>query len=150
YDFGFRVGLGYIFPDSGNDVQVNWTHFNHSDDATAVQSNVRGHNVTYHTDVNFKFNAVDLDVGQFVNIGTRLQTRLFMGLRGAELNMDRTRTKTVDNKPNAPILKVSSSKFSGIGPRIGIDTSYHVGERFGIVGHFATALLVGKVDSNAS
>src|SRR5476651_1347833 len=30
YNWGFLIGLGYVFPDSGNDVQVNWTHFSHS------------------------------------------------------------------------------------------------------------------------
>jgi hypothetical protein len=36
------------------------------------------------------------------------------------------------------------SKFDGVGPRLGIDGSYHVGGGFGVVGSLSAALLVGN------
>lgn len=31
YDWGFRANIGYVFPCSGNDVTLAWTHFDHDD-----------------------------------------------------------------------------------------------------------------------
>jgi hypothetical protein len=155
YDFGFRVGLGYVFPNSGNDVQLNWTHFHHSTDASVVTpdlTQVSGisidpNNSTQNGSVDFRYDAVDLDVGQYISIGTRLQTRLFFGVRGAELRKELTTTSFDNSAPAIDMIaSTSNSKFIGIGPRVGIDSRYHIADCFGLVGHFATALLVGNVD----
>lgn len=178
YGFGFRVGLGYIFPNSGNDVQLNWTHFNQSSDDASSSSWVgtpvaslldRSNSALFinnaNADTSFKLDSLDLDVGQYVSIGTRLQTRFFVGLRGAILKNDLSIGDTLIeqgfiNSPSVNPIFVGdqtavtaadfTSKFSGIGPRIGVDTSYHISDCFGIVGHFATALLVGRVESNVN
>jgi len=152
YDLGFRVGFGYIFPDSGNDVQVSWTHFDHNstDSYTYIPEPVFSSGVTKTNsgDASFKYDAVDLDMGQYLSIGTRLQTRVFVGVRGAQLKSDMTGTFAYPSATPTPGVSVRNSKFTGIGPRMGIDTSYHVGDCFGIVSHFATALLVGNVDNS--
>jgi len=155
YAFGFRTGFGYIFPNSGNDVQVNWTHFDHSTNASTSIANpafsiIPASTSTNSADASFKYDAVDLDVGQYLSIGTRLQTRLFVGVRGAQLKNDVTYTQSNSLAPAYPNVQTTTSKFTGIGPRMGVDTSYHVGNCFGIVAHFATALLVGNVDSNTT
>jgi hypothetical protein len=180
YGFGFRAGLGYIFPNSGNDVQLNWTHFNKSSNDAATSSWVGEPTLLNFTkdisslytaafdnnanaEVSFKLDSLDLDVGQYVSIGTRLQTRFFVGLRGAILKNDFSLGNTsIENdfhnvEGENPTLEASqtnvaaanfTSKFEGVGPRLGVDTSYHISDCFGIVGHFATALLVGRVESN--
>ena len=43
-----------------------------------------------------------------------------------------------------------NSKFTGVGPRFGLDTSYHLGNCFGVVGHVAGALLVGNTKNDNS
>ncbi len=173
YNFGFRVGLGYVFPSSGNDAQLNWTHFykNSDDSATAGSNqfisalptsdvfgngNINGTQITASTSANMKFRLdnIDLDTGQYLDIGTRLQTRLFAGLRLTHLKNNIT-----DNYSGIPLLvpttfatesNTYNSKFNGIGPRFGVDTSYHVTHCFGVAAHAAVALLVGKIDSDSS
>jgi len=197
YNFGFRVGLGYIFPNSGNDVQINWTHFDHSttDSVTAgageelttaagivlpnFTNNPRiipidqGVNLVIDNDVsptvsstvNFKADAIDLDVGQYLDVGTRLRMRMFGGLRFARVETNQTDSAAFGVNENLEIVGAApvllgvgsyaetdsfNSKFTGVGPRFGIDTSYHIANCFGIVGHVAGALLVGKVDDNTN
>lgn len=36
------------------------------------------------------------------------------------------------------------SDFNGIGPRFGVDASYHLGGGFGVIGNIATSLLIGR------
>lgn len=193
FNFGFRVGLGYIFPDSGNDVQLNWTHFNHSDDDTTTAgpgqalltdlgtplinletSLVIGDIVIANNEVptatssaDFKYDAVDLDAGQYIDVGTRLRMRLFGGLRFARVESDRSDNYSASYNVFGPdeddpddqeligtLLYNESdtldSKFSGVGPRMGIDTSYHLGNCFGVIGHFAGALLVGNTKTTTN
>jgi hypothetical protein len=189
YNFGFRVGLGYTFEDSGNDVQLAWTHFNHTDsdsvtpDYGSVLSTRYGvgaplfyaHNLSQNggtevndvhasSDVKTKLDSVDLDVGQYVDVGTRLRLRMFAGLRFAEVTSDMANTysandvdSTVGTKPpettttiDTVLVENYNSKFTGIGPRVGVDSVYHIGNCFGIVAHAAVALLVGEVESDSN
>lgn len=175
YDFGFRIGLGYIFPNSGNDVQLNWTYFNHGGNESStfagdtagetghptvitgggnVMPAFSGETGTAASNVGFYYNAVDLDVGQYVSMGTRLQTRLFAGLRYAELKNNIIDSYTDIDDDNGTVYNTETdtfdSKFTGIGPRFGVDASYHVSSCFGVVGHLAAALLVGRVQSSST
>lgn len=179
-DFGFRVGLGYVFADSGNDVQLNWTHFDHSnDDSTAAGPGqvlvtqigfplfnltglpfITSSSVTGTSTVDNQYNAIDLDVGQYVNVGTRLQMRFFGGLRAAQVKQNTTDSYDTATGIDLPFIvpfnvytnetDTFNSKFTGIGPRFGVDTSYEVWHCFGVVAHLAGALLVGQVDTSTT
>lgn len=175
YAFGFRVALGYTFPDSGNDVQLAWTHFNHSTtddvgtnpgDVLQTEFGIPLFNIPVNpflatdaaaqSSVRDREDAIDLDVGQYVNLGTRLQTRFFGGLRFASLRQDVTDNYAfVANSLIFPGIQFTyneqdelDSKFNGIGPRFGVDTSYHISDCFGIAGHVSGALLIGKVKTD--
>lgn len=192
YGFGFRVGLGYVFADSGNDVQLAWTRLEHGHTAnyhtkpgetllggsTFDETNQTGTYIVGDTTVNInedlnggstinnELNSIDLDVGQYLNIGTRLQIRLHGGLRAAQVeqtvdNIYHAMRPYVitDNTTGATLSKLHwkddleldyDSTFQGIGPRFGIDSSYHLWNCFGLVGHFSGNLLVGEVKANAS
>ena len=171
-DFAFGAGIGYVFPNSGNNVQLNWTGFNHTDNNTfTLQGNgdltapfgYRFDNednddtTKASTAAQFKLSAIDLDAGQYVDVGNRLQMRLFAGLRFArvESNLrDRYTELDTGNQDEGPedLAENDSfrSKFSGIGPRLGADATYNLASGFAAVGHVATSLLVGRVDSNSS
>lgn len=174
YGFGFRVGLGYVFPNSGNDIQLNWTHFNNSNLSNTTENlevepivpliPIAVEDVTSSSNTNFKYDAIDLDIGQYLSVGTRLTVRLFTGLRFAQLqnNADSNSTSTVIPPesqispiavaaPPATDMVITStmqSKFTGIGPRFGVQTHYHVANHFGVVTHIDAALLIGRVESS--
>ncbi|HVV67865.1 MAG TPA: Lpg1974 family pore-forming outer membrane protein [Gammaproteobacteria bacterium] len=177
YDFGFRVGLGYIFPDSGNDVQLSWTHFQDTNTNSTgigdnevlvtgagvplINPNIFGDEIfgdaSANTSLKNQFDAVDLTVGQYVNIGTRLQTRLFGGLRYAYVQQNQTSNYGAfyqrENRDD-PFLVYGerdtfNSKFNGLGPRLGFQAAYNVWDCFGVTGSVAGSLLVGKVKSSS-
>lgn len=195
YDVGFRVGLGYTFPESGNDVQTAWTHFNSTDthsltlapgsvllprlyalplaafdntifdfvyppDVRQVFSIFGSQEVSATSTVETKLDAIDLDVGQYMDVGTRLRMRLFGGLRFARVSSDlssefhQNSSGAYINFPGITFTNTFSineqlnSKFTGMGPRVGVDSVYHVGNCFGVVARAAVALLVGETQSD--
>jgi hypothetical protein len=110
YDWGWGVNVGYIFPNTGND--VNLSYFNYRSDKTSSTS-VAGFNFSgagaganignfilpvgltpsnfdaYQTataKVDYDLDQVDLTAGQFINVGCRLTLHPFAGLRWAQLD----------------------------------------------------------------
>ena len=163
HKFGFHIGLGYVFPNSGNDLQVGWTHLNASAsnsvmtkgydtfgpvEYSSLFTNFSDDTGSAEGSVRFKYNAGDLDVGQYVNIGTRLNLRMFAGLRYASIsrNFDQTFHQTGPDVIGSGLFRIGShSDFDGAGPRFGVDSTYHITNCFGLVGHVSTALLVGRI-----
>lgn len=179
YTWGFLLGLGYIFPGTANDVRVNWAHLhdNGNSDSSKFTAPVdgaltvfpifnffpidipldSGNFVNASAEVDYDFDAVDLTFGQYINIGPRLQTRLFTGLRWArldnELNANFSALRSLDEGERAfTASEGSDSTFHGIGPIFGVEANYDVGYNVGISGSFDVALLVGKLslDQDAS
>lgn len=167
YTWGFLLGLGYVFPGTANDVRINWQHLHDngdSDDSSfvgpidlVIPMGDDGFELgddqtaTAEGEVVYDFDAVDLTFGQYINIGPRLQTRLFTGLRWARLTNELSGNYTF-NTPGeggtgfTSYSADSDSTFNGIGPIFGIEANYGVGYNIGIAGYFDAALLVGKVN----
>lgn len=181
YRGGFRLAASYAFANSSNDIQLAWTYFdNNFKKNIIVQNNsaftspignyaivgLRG-NVGNEGDytvlqplagaesTKIKYDAVDLDWGQYINIGCRSKFRLFGGLRYAYLSSSMVLdAETIGQKFNienalledidAVTTETVASKFTGIGPRFGMDVAYPLFCGFGLVGNFAGALLAGK------
>ncbi len=164
-NFAFHLGAGYVFANSGNDIQVGWTHFNDtSSDIKIIHGNSVQVSLPYFKDfivrlqegdvmdvsgtADFKYDAVDLDVGQYMNIGTRLSTRLFAGIRYARITRDLATRFIFHKKDGVTRDKEFSdqSKFHGFGPRFGVHSVFHVGRCIGLVGEVSAALLVSKLE----
>lgn len=173
YDWGFVVGLGYVFPNTANDVKLDWMYFhnNFSDSEDVLGSAVVGSSTSAvffpegstslssaeilnaSGKVEYDFDAVDLTFGQYINIGPRLQTRLFAGLRYMRLNDDLDTSYTVITPVGGNVLVEGietltgelDSSFNGLGPLFGVKADYYLGMGFGISGTFDTALLVGQL-----
>jgi hypothetical protein len=114
----------------------------------------------------FEYQALDLELGQYMNVGCRTQIRWFAGLRYASLdnNIDAHYTGTgtaldvaVTNGTGTNIGSAScdvdadlhvfqESDFHGIGPRLGTHLTYYIANGFGIVGESSVSLLVGNID----
>lgn len=152
YSPAFGLGIGYAFKNSGNDMRLNWTHLNSSDDANVNASGSFGVGTPLDAtsgNVKFKYDAVDLDFGQYLNIGTRLQTRWFAGARFAQITQDQTSTFAIVTGTTPPSnVQQATSKFTGIGPRLGVDGNYYLGNNMGFVTQLAASLLVGNTESN--
>ena len=176
---GFSVGAWYTFPCSGKDIQLNWEHlrtndsasvavsdpatqwvspFNQTGPSTSEQANQVGifHFKSAQAQVGFDYDAVNLDMGQTVNIGSKTQFRLFAGLTWVRLREQLISTfyndPNIDPVPpvigpaNASLRSISlnnTSTFNGLGPCLGLSTTHNLSHGFTFVGQLSGAVLAG-------
>lgn len=109
---------------------------------------------------NFKYDVGDFDFGQFINLGAQLRLRIFAGLRAAylesnmlnDISASGTKFVTADDitiSVTSRLRETLHSKFGGIGPRFGVESSYLLSHGFSVIGNLAAALLVGRIDSKS-
>jgi hypothetical protein len=192
YDWGWGINGGYLFPGTANDVYASYFYLNTSDTNSSQFAPIPGV-ITFTiqnanqdlapTAISFSggkaeynINQVEVDAGQYMDVGCRLVLHPSVGLRWAQVD----RTLTSDTYENfAPTFvsfslpPISStvagstiaittpgfsnyfhtkeeSDFSGIGPEVGLDASYYVDYGFGFVAHAETGLLIGSVDTKSN
>lgn len=191
FGLGFTLGIGYIFANSGNDIQVSWTSYNHATDdsfftepgqflSSGTSFNEFNYAGVYTigpntftvveylnagSAINNKLNTIDVDMGQFLDIGTRLRMRMFAGLRAAQVEQDIQNTYhdmtdvAITNAVGTSLAhfhhkddlkETFNSRFQGLGPLMGIKTSYNVWNCFGVTALVDAAMLVGKVDTSTN
>lgn len=161
YSFGYALAARYMFACTGNDVGLSWDHLytTDSDSFHAIGSQFvapfyevgpnGGAIRQAHGKVKFKFDVINLDAGQFVNLGQHVRLHLFGGLSGAYLKQELT-TVFQDNLPTFVVKHEDDSRYLGIGPRFGLDTTYYVGCGFGVTGEAAGSMLIGTLKTNTS
>lgn len=165
FQTGFNVGARYVFQHSGTDLQLSWSHL-HTGNTNSVhvdpdsqwvspfsqtgtpptnQGQITGVSLlkVAHARLNFDYDAVNLDVGKYVNFGDDLQTRFFMGVSSAWIN-----EKIISTFNGLPLPKLSfnnTTHYLGVGPRLGLLESYSVYRGFHLVGQLAGSLLYGSM-----
>jgi len=102
--------------------------------------------------VKFAYDAVNFDFGQYITIGAPLTVRLFGGLSYARIQ-EKLVSSFYGTPPPAgtpfpgsvPIYLSlnNTSTFSGVGPRLGIDTNYQTQRGLRFTGQLAGNLLIG-------
>lgn len=104
----------------------------------------------------FDYSAIDLELGRAYFISGKLSFRPHWGLKTAWFDQEqiaRYTGGTVDaNNPNDLGLEGNTvhvkddCDFWGLGPRVGLDSKWHLGYGFSIFGNVAGALLFGHFD----
>ncbi len=129
YRIGFNVGVRYIFNQSGHDAQLDWTSFrSNTNDAITAPSNQgvpppfaygpEGYGITTaSSNVNFQYNDVNLDVGQYLQFGNNLMLRFFGGLSYAQITQNWNSTFYAQSDPLFRLNMNTSSAFNGTGPQ---------------------------------
>jgi hypothetical protein len=179
FDWGWAtIQAGYIFEGTSNDVSIDYWHLGTLDKRT-VSGNVTDLLIPLtatSTDINlsnfvlqpnlinsrpgFDFNQVDLEVGQYINLGSRWQFHPMAGLQYSRINqrIDSQSFLSLNLLANdvgatgpftVPVNTISAlnSTFNGIGPRLELNANYNAGYGFGVEGQFSTAVLVGRFTS---
>lgn len=165
---GLYLGARYIFCESGMDIQADWTRLRTSDSQSATVTPILqwispfcqtgpgtadteydptgvGELTTAKAKVKFHFDTVNLDLGIFVNFGCNMQMRVFTGLSGVKIN--ERLTSTFEGVPPPPTITLKNNySYWGIGPRLGLLTSYAFCDCFHFAGKLAAALLFGKME----
>ena len=132
FDFGYGANLGYIFPNTGNDINLSFWHLNTSNSSNAnapaggklIPSSFPITNTLLvvsqtNAKVGFRINQVDLIAGQYVNVGSRLQLHPFAGLRYAGIKRTSNSNYSGAVASNTSVFQVTtgvsaSSTFSGL------------------------------------
>ncbi|MDP1603476.1 MAG: Lpg1974 family pore-forming outer membrane protein [Legionella sp.] len=134
WGWGFRLEGSYHF-NTGNDIDINWYHYRRSS-STVFTPTAPGALFSFATEP--KWDAVNFEFGQNVNLGEQTNIRFHGGL-------DYTRFEKDYTIANSPIgwVRTGGTKFTGVGPRTGFDLSYNLANGFGVYGKGAATLLVG-------
>ena len=167
YAPSFDLGLQYNFADLMNSANLDWLHVNTSDSnsfaAQGVNSSVAPPyyfgplaqaftGSAANSTSKFEVDNVNLTVSHIINLNGNIQLNPFAGLQYAYLKQDTTSNYVgVDNlaRPYS-ITSLNISKFSGIGPRLGLNAIYFVTKRIGIAAKIGGSLLVGTINSQTN
>ncbi|MEE9451810.1 MAG: Lpg1974 family pore-forming outer membrane protein [Gammaproteobacteria bacterium] len=151
----FRLEGLYKFGD-GRDVKIDWTHL--------IGKNITGNfeltdrpdsapNDFLSTKGKYKFDAVNLELGQTLYASERTSYRIFGGVQLARIGTDSsvtyntfTRNNDGDFAPNEPVaLESYKSSVFAVGPRLGAQGKVGLIDNFSITGTIAASLLVGDL-----
>lgn len=148
---GFRLGMGWNTTYDRWDLFVNWTLYkNHANGDVTVQT--PGWEIIAQQD-NFLAmkgswklwnNCLDMELGRAYYLTERLSLRSHYGVRGAVLKQKSSATFSIPTGTVLGETDRSLNKFWGVGPRAGVQTKYHVGKGFCVVGKGAFAVLFGQ------
>ncbi|MGA2655060.1 MAG: Lpg1974 family pore-forming outer membrane protein [Gammaproteobacteria bacterium] len=158
YDVGIDASIGYVFANTANSIELFYRNVSSSDTASASgfndQSETAQLDATGHT--GFELNNFDLMISQFLDIGTHMQVRFMAGASYVEIKGDETIEQVVTQPEQFGTHTTdinSEVKYTGWGPRLGIDSRYDFGEEiagFGIVAGGSIAYFLGDLDSTST
>ena len=150
WGWGFKLEGSYHF-NTGNDLTVNWYHLNDNENRIALTSTAAGvlpAAATFNHTVDPRWDAVNVEMGQHADFGMFKDIRFHGGLQYARVEVRNTLNGF--NAASQQLFNGSNtSKFSGVGPRVGADYSYNFGNGLAIYANGAAALLVGDSDSDS-
>lgn len=164
YSLGFDLSGRYFIPNTNYDLAASWDHLRTSDsDSTKVASS-SGQFVVFpfqagpsfgqtlnnpsqqaRSTVQFNYDVVNVNFGKNINFDPRTQMRVFVGLSGAQLKQNISTTFR-DNAHTYSINSTNNSRFTGIGPLIGINGNYKFPDGIGFFGTLALSALIGDLD----
>jgi opacity protein-like surface antigen len=148
--FGFRVEGGYHF-DSGSDLTLNYMHFDKTYHDYYLGSDQSVDVETADAHAKFDVDIVNLEFGQHYDVGDNGDLRLHFGAQYGQLDTHlMISQERYINEEGSLILQEPFehgkylSKFTGVGPRAGIDWYYHLPHGFDIVSRAAGSILIGE------
>jgi hypothetical protein len=157
YTSGFKAGIGFNFGHDGWDMYLNYTwlnpHHNHKrvygSDSLPLENliPVNIDSIDYSSlssassSWSLNFNVIDWELGRSLYISKFLSLRPFIGFKGTwqkqslniEYNFIEIETIRINGK----------NDFWGVGPMIGLDTTWHLPGTWSLFGDFAVSSLWG-------
>ena len=160
WTWGFRAGAGYKFDHGEWDVYANFTYFKNTSDLT-VGDGVGTQTLNYYvanldrssygmyfgnavSSFNFSFNRLDLELGRDFYVSKYLSMRPHVGVMTAWIKQHQTTKYTGGSVDYNTVSLTNCDKFWGIGPRTGINTTWHLCNGFSLIGNSSGAFVYGN------
>jgi hypothetical protein len=149
----FNLGARYMVLETGNDLRTSWTHLNSTDAASFAGTVLQFAGPQYLIgpggnaynlgagNVNFRYDTVNFEAGQMFRTGSPFQVRVHGGVQYASINQRITGAFS-DFTGSFTQTNLTDSKFSGAGPRLGVNAQFN-GRHFQFIGDMAVCALIG-------
>lgn len=159
FQWGFEVEIAGIHPDKSSDIVLSWEHLKSKDSTCkhVASSNRIGpfFEVGPSADlykkargkVFFDFDAINLNYGSFLQIGTDWQANVCFGISGAHIRQKLTSKFSNFSETIVRSIKIPSS-FIGGGPQLGVNGFYQFNRYLHLTGEMVASLLVGRVKNH--
>lgn len=169
YDIGFELNASFRFG-TGKDLTARWEHIDTSVTQTRTTlSNGFGQTVSLtgfditnssffdnndfviaggtplSAKFKYDFDAVDLEMGQHIDLGDNMDLRVHAGLQ--YLHIDFTKSLDEITCVERETYIEMETDTDAIGGRVGVDAAYFLGKGFHLVGHASFSLLMGDIDT---
>lgn len=141
WGWGFQLVGSYHF-NTGNDININWYHFDNDTYHNIGLVSIGGTQRQEDFNIHQKWDAVNVELGQSTSFGSKKKIRFHGGAQLTRIEHD------AGSHAGGSPHEHSQTKFSGIGPRTGLDMTYNWGNGFGIHANTETALLIGTSKFN--
>ncbi|MDR3502245.1 MAG: Lpg1974 family pore-forming outer membrane protein [Legionella sp.] len=142
WNWGFQLEGSYHF-NTGNDVTLTWYHLDTGTHRFGFDSAFDGSAFEVAAATSYKWDAVNGELGQFVDFSANKKMRFHGGFQWARAKHNAGWATIVAPATVATVGGIST-QFNGFGPRTGLDMNYVFGNGFGIYAKTAAALLVGN------
>ncbi len=165
WESGFRLGLGYNIPHDRWDLYISWIDFEaEADDHVEVDSDdglfpywaypsgpagdlfFPKANAHWHTDLD----VIDVELGKSYYVGKRTSLRPHLGLRGFWIDQH---YHIQYQGATVPILLTTlndsikmHNNYWGVGPRVGLNMEWWLGNAFQVYGQAAISLVYGEFE----
>lgn len=147
WDWGFRLEGSYHF-NTGNDISLNWTHYSGDSSQLGLlgaypltaqtirvsQYSLYGQN---------KFDQINLEMGQHVDLGMMYKLRFYGGLQYAYIQSSITNYYSTAFNATNTISLFDNSDFRGVGPVAGIDYAYDITSALSLTANGSGSILYG-------
>ncbi|MDF1683814.1 MAG: Lpg1974 family pore-forming outer membrane protein [Legionellaceae bacterium] len=145
--WGFFIEGSYHF-NTGNDANLNWYHIDKSSsrNLSSDQSFLPAYPITGTSSISLapKWDAVNLEFGQHVDLGENKNIRFHGGFQYARIANTEKRLRTATIQDQEAVVAVQTKPtYNGFGARVGADMGYEWNNGLGVYANGAAALLAG-------
>ncbi|MES2121996.1 MAG: Lpg1974 family pore-forming outer membrane protein [Chlamydiota bacterium] len=160
WNWGFRSGIGTTFDHDRWDLYLNFTWFRADNSAAASTHGgpgvipllgapvAGGVNAATQAKIhwNIRFYNLDLNLGRNYFVSSKLALHPFVGLKTGWINQNQHTSAKLFVPVSTNLKTKTDNDFWGIGPNVGLEGKWFIGNCFNLFGSAAGAILWGDFD----
>jgi hypothetical protein len=141
FSSGWRVGLGWNTHYDHWDLVGTWTYYRNTSSGNASHV-LNNDSLSARSKLSLNFNTADLELGANHWVSERLAFRPFCGVRGAWLYQFSSANYLDSSDGSSALVRVKQPAY-GVGPRIGLNTSWCATPEFSVIANISGTMAWG-------